>query len=262
MEWLLEKLYEGQEGRSYFATGTAMHKGFEWMVKGMDLETATEQVLDMVDYELNMYVAAGLGMMWTKSRPEDRWEEDIVRLMASWYANVHPSGEFQRTEFSSLEWPPETEVWLNVKTDDFHLKTQVDAVYTTGEGFPFIVDWKTGANKGSDDRQLHVYWWAHRQMFPEMHEEDRGEIYAAFYYVHHNEWVEPKMPYPGDEAIYSMIAEAERRRRLGEYHVEPSWKCKYCRMTEVCPAWADNDSLPWPKLMELAKTIDWTGVNE
>ena len=255
MELLLNILYEGQEGRGYFVTGTGLHKAFDNIIKGMPYDVAEEMMIDWMWTELDMFETAGLGMMWTKARPYETWERDSIELLNRWYHNVHPDGAFRQQEFNLLGWPPKSEVWLDVETPDFHLRTQVDAIFNE----EFIVDWKTGANKGADDRQLHVYMWAAKQLG--LVNPAKG-MPAAFFYVDHQEFVPTKMPYPGDEAIYEFIAEAERRKKLGKYFVEPSWKCKWCQVTEVCPAWADNESLPWPELMELAKKIEWTGVND
>lgn len=259
MEWLLDKLYEGGKHMSYFSTGTGLHEAFDATITGWGPGAALDFGLDFADEEMFNAQVEDREVVWTKSRPEEGWRDTFEELYWKWFNNVHPDGDFQQVEFRELSWPPQSEVWIEAETDEFYLKTQLDALYWSDDGVATIVDWKTGANKGADDRQLHVYWWGVRQMG--LVPEDQ-EMSAAFYYVDHQEYVPAKMPYPGDDYIEAFIAEAERKRKGPNYFYEPSWKCKWCAVADVCPAWDDNDSLPWPELMRLAEGIDWNGVNE
>lgn len=251
MEWLLEKLYEGWGGKGYFITGTGLHTAYDLLIKGVDYDLAEEMMVSWIANEID----EADELQWTKSRPESKWEEDSRRILRNWYDDVHPEGDMMMAEFMDLSWPPRSEVWLDAKTADFRLKTQADAIYDGRR----IVDWKTGANKSADDRQLHVYWWAAKQLGLV---DGSLDFDAGFYFAHHREYVPATMDYPGDDYIYEYIAEAERRRTAGTYFYEPSWKCKFCAVSSVCPAWSDNDSLPWPTLMAQAEKIEFTEVNE
>lgn len=255
MEWLLERLYEGWGGKGYFITGTGLHTAFDHLIRGIPYEEAEGAMLDWIWGQIDAYETAGIELQWTKSRPHMQWEVDSKRMLRNWYDDVHPEGDMMMAEFMDIGWPPKSEVWLDVGATDFHLKTQADAIYDGRR----IVDWKTGANKSADDRQLHVYWWAARQLGLV---DDGLDFDAGFYFAQYREYVPASMEYPGDDYIYQYIAEAERRRTAGTYFYEPSWKCKFCAVSSVCPAWPDNDSLPWPTLMAQAEKLEFTEVNE
>ncbi len=258
MEWFLELIYEDYPDKTFYALGTGLHKAIENIIDGVPYDVAK----DLLDEYLFKWTAANWGedVIQTKSRSFTDIMAQAPELLSKWYMMAHPDGKFQASELSDLSWPPATEVVLEFTTSSGHtqVRTEMDALYYRG-GQPVIVDWKTGASKSGDDRQLHVYWYG--AVRSDLIDPD-AEFEGYFGYVDHQEVVPTKLVYPGHYVMGMYIDEMERRRRSRSYVPVPSWKCKYCSVRTVCPVWADNDAEEWDTLLDKMNLLRFDGEDK
>jgi len=230
MKYLLGRLYDTDDDASWFAFGSAVHKGIETFIdSNTTLAVAKKIAANYLYNELESFTGR---VRWTKKRPEEGVFERLGDLLDKWYDDFNDDPYLGMDSVAT-----EFKIHTPIPNTDTSLVTTVDWLADYA-GVPVLVDWKSGATAKAAPLQLQIYAWGatHDARSP-FYGMDANDLQLWYHHVAFSR--DQTVEYPGDEYVESVLQWAVgQKERIMESEfapARPDWYCDYCLYQSKCP---------------------------